>query len=78
MRKTFEINDKEILEHLDDQENQTKYIIRLIRRDMQGTQAIDKNAVIQIIKEYLGDKPEKKQDVQVKNSINNILKLAKS
>lgn len=75
MRKTFEIKDKAILEHLSKQPNQTRYIIDLIRKDMQGQETLTKEMVIQIIKEYLRDykSVDAAKDEQIEHSVKNIL-----
>lgn len=79
MRKTFEIKDKAVLEHLAKQPNQTKYIIGLIRKDMQGQENLTREMVIQIIKEYLGEtrNNNSNNNVQLRQSIQNILGLVK-
>lgn len=81
MRKTFDIKDKKILDHLNKQHNQTQYIISLIRKDMKNTQAITREMVIEIIEEYLArqkiNRTANIRDEQVENSINNVLDMLK-
>lgn len=80
MRKTFEIKNTIILSHLSKQPNQTKYIENLISKDMKDMEEnkqFDKTAIIEIIKEFLEGRIDPGNDKDVKNSITNILKLAK-
>jgi len=75
MRKTFDIKDKEVLDYLSKQPNQTYYIVNLIRNDMRK-ETIDKKTIIKIIEEYLKDKNiAKPKNEDIKNSVNGILNL---
>lgn len=76
MRKTFDIKDMMILTHLDKQVNQTQYIISLIKKDMNCSQEVNKDMVIRIIEEYLGNHNTiRKTDMQVESSVQNILSM---
>jgi len=77
MRKTFDIKDEVVLKHLEKQMNQTQYIISLIKKDLKSKEEINREMIIKIIEEYLGERMEPKVDKQVKNSINSILEMIK-
>lgn len=74
-KKTIYIYDDEVAKYLEQQINQSAYIVNLIKKDMQKGN-IDKETIIKIIEEYLNkNKAHSQNDYELIKSMENILNL---
>jgi len=66
----------DVQEYLERQPNMTKYIVELIRKDMNNAETIDKENIFKIIEEYLQLKGINPSEVKQEDIDNDKLKTA--
>lgn len=73
--------DFDVLNHLENQPNQSQYIIRLIRSDMKNHKEISRKEIEKIVEEYLrkygSNITVDTKDEQVENSVLSVLDMLK-
>ena len=73
-KKMIYIHDKKILDYLEKQNNQSAYIVDLIKKDM-SKETINKEVIIKIIEEYLNKNNAHSTNYELMASMENIFNL---
>jgi NADH:ubiquinone oxidoreductase subunit E len=76
-RKQIVLHDKKVIEYLEKQQNQSKYIEELIIKDINKNKYVTKEEVIELIKKYVNWQKEKNEPIEedIKNSIKTTLQF---